>query len=160
MRDDPGAHEVDAVVGELDGVDPLASSVENFHALVHRIAEYEVGLAVDHGIQLGLRVARNSPEIAFLQTGLLEEQRPNLLVRAARGRGHDLALDVFWLTDVPVCEAHHAHRSLLQQHAGRDDRGALHCRTHHGRQIDITERGGLRGDRLGGGPGAAAFLDL
>src|ERR1700680_1740485 len=105
MRDDPGAHEVDTVVGELDGVDALTGGVQNFHALVHRIAEYEIRLAADHGIEFGLRVARNGPEIVLLQASLLEEQRPYLLVRTTRRHGHDLAFDVRRLSDVLILEA-------------------------------------------------------
>ena len=160
VGDDAGADHVDAVVGELDRVDVLAGGVLDLHRLVHDVAEQQISLAVDDGVQLGLAVARHRLEVAFLQAGLLQEQRPDLRHRIGRRDRHRLALDVLGLLDVLLDKAHRRHRAGLQQHAGGDDRRALDGRAHHGGHVDIAEIGGLGRNRLRGRRRTAAFLDL
>ena len=89
---------------------------------------------------------RNSGQICVMEFG--------------RRDRHRLALDVLGLLDVLFDKAHRRHRAGLQQHAGGDDRRALHGRAHHGGHVDIAEIGGLGRNGLRGRRRAAAFLDF
>ncbi len=65
VGDDAGADLVDARVGEADRRHRLAGGVLQLDGLVHHVAQQQVGLAVDHGIELGLRVARDDLELVL-----------------------------------------------------------------------------------------------
>ena len=160
VGDEARAHHVDAVVGEFDRIDILAGGVLDLHRLVHDIAEQKIRLPVDHGVELGLAVTGDRRKVAFLEAGLLQEQRPDLRHRIRRRDRNRLALDVLGLPDVLVDKTHRRHRAGLQQHAGRNDRRALDRSAHHGGNVDIAEIGGLGRDGLRGRRRAAAFLDF
>ena len=151
---------VDPVVGEADRVDVLVCRVLQLDRLVHHVAEQQVRLVVHHGIELRLRVTGHRLEIRVLESGLLQEQRPDLRHRVAGRHGDRLALDVLGLADVAIGKAHRRHRRRLQRNADGSDRCTLRCRLDHRRDVGVAERCRPRCDRLHRYTGASAFLDV
>jgi len=128
--------------------------------LVHHVTQQQIGLVIDDRVQFGLRVAGDGLEVALLQIRLLEKQRPDLRHRIAGRDGDRLPFDVFRLTDVFVCEAHHRHRAGLQCDADRHDGRSLGRCLDHRRHIGIAERCRAGRHRLDRYAGAASFLDV
>ena len=160
VDDDAGADHVHAIVGEANRVHRLLGRVLKLDRLVHDVAQQQIGLSVHDRIELGLGVACDRLEIGWLDTSLLQEQRPDLRHRVTRSDRHGLADDVLGRADVLFGKSHHRHRRELQRDADALDRRAFGGGFDHGRHVDVAEGGGVCRDGLHRDPGAATFLDV